>query len=217
MKKILSKINKELIFNIIIVLIVIALYIAVASFIYSDFRERKRKDIANSIIEKIDKQIKELNDAKDLENNLPVKVVPPKEINAEYNGVNYTVIGKIKIDKIGIYDPILKENTKGSLDASAVKIAGPDLNSNGNVVIGGHNYMKGNFFIKINKLRQNDKITITDLSGKSVDYYVYDYNVTSIDDASYLAQPNNEEDKILTLVTCTKGGKQRYYVKAKAK
>lgn len=217
MKKILSKINKELIFNIIIVLIVIALYIAVASFIYSDFRERKRKDIANSIIEKIDKQIKELNDAKDLEKDLPVKVVPPKEISAEYNGVNYTVIGKIKIDKIGIYDPILKENTKGSLDASAVKIAGPDLNSNGNVVIGGHNYMKGNFFIKINKLRQNDKITITDLSGKSVDYYVYDYNVTSIDDASYLAQPNNEEDKILTLVTCTKGGKQRYYVKAKAK
>lgn len=217
MKNILSKINKELIFNTIIVLIVIALYVAVASFIYADFRERKRKDIANSIIEKIDKQIKEINDAKELENDLPVKVVPPKEIIAEYNDVNYTVLGKIKIEKIDIYDPILKENTKGSLDASAVKIAGPDLNSNGNVVIGGHNYMKGNFFIKINKLRENDKITITDLSGKSVDYFVYDYNVTSIEDASYLAQPNNKEDKILTLVTCTKGGKQRYYVKAKAK
>lgn len=207
MKNIFKKLNKEYIFNAFILLIVIGLYICVFLAIYSNFRERKRQEIANNIIEKIDKEIEKQEETNE----------PTTEIKADYNGVEYTVLGKIKIDKINIYDPILKENTKGSYDASAVKMSGPDLNEYGNVSIGGHNYMKGNFFIKINRLIKNDKITITDLTGRSIDYYVYEYNTTSIDDASYLSQPSNKNEKIITLVTCTKGGKQRYYVKAKAK
>ena len=77
--------------------------------------------------------------------------------------------------------------------------------------------MKGNYFIKINRLVKDDVITITDLSGSSVNYYVYEYKITTIDDPSYLTQPENKDEKIITLVTCTKGGKERYYVKAKAK
>ena len=60
-------------------------------------------------------------------------------------------------------------------------------------------------------------VTITDLSGSSVNYYVYEYKTTTIDDPSYLKQPENKDEKIITLVTCTKGGKERYYVKARAK
>lgn len=207
MKKIISKINKEKLFNVIIVLIVIALYVSVALFIYSSFRERKRREISDGIIEKVDEQIEENKDEK----------TPVTEVTATYSGVNYTVLGKIRIKKINIYQPILKENTKKAYDASVVKMSGPDLNTNGNVAVGGHNFMRGNFFIKINRLVNGDKVTITDLSGKSVDYYVYKYGVTTIDDASYLAQPENSDEKIITLVTCTKGGKERYYVKAKAK
>lgn len=210
MKNIIKRINKEIIFNIVIVLIVITLYILVALFIYSDFRERKRKEVANNIIEKIDNKIKE-----NKENNVTDQ--SQTEVIAQYNEINYTVLGKIKIDKINIYEPILKENTKGSYDASVVKMSGPNLNEFGNVAIGGHNYMKGNFFIKINQLKKGDKVTITDLTGKSVNYYVYEYNTVTIDDATYLSQPDNKNDKIVTLVTCTKGGKQRYYVKARAK
>ena len=40
------------------------------------------------------------------------------------------------------YQPILKENTHGALNVSVVKIKGPDLNEEGNVVIAGHNYMR---------------------------------------------------------------------------
>lgn len=207
MKRIISKINKEKLFNAIIILIVIALYVSVFLFIYSNFRERKRQEISDGIIEKVDEQIKE----NEQEEN------PTTEVVATYGGVNYTVLGKIRIKKINIYQPILKENTKKAYDASVVKMSGPDLNTNGNVAIGGHNFMKGNFFIKINRLVNDDKVTITDLSGKSVDYYVYEYGVTTVDDARYLAQPENSEDKVVTLVTCTKGGKERYYVKAKAK
>ena len=207
MKMLKNEKTREKIFNIFIILIVVALYVTTFLFIYSNFRERKRKEISNSIIKKVDKKIDENKD----EN------VPQLEFNTKYNGINYTVLGKISIKKINIYAPILKENTKKAFDASVVKVAGPDLNNKGNVVIGGHNFMRGNFFIKINRLVKNDIITITDLTGKSVKYYVYDYFTTTIDDASYLSKPDNEDEMRITLVTCTKGGKQRYVVKARAK
>lgn len=209
MKNIIKNINKELIFNTIIILIVIALYIVVGLFIYNSFRERKRLEITDNIIDKVDKQIEEIK-----KENINHTII--EEIKVEYNNIEYTVLGKIDIKKINIYEPILKENTKGAYDVSAVKISGPNLNDYGNVAIGAHNYMKGNFFIKINKLVKDDVITITDLTGNSVNYYVYEYGITSIDDVNYLAQPNSKIREI-TLVTCTKGGKERYFVKAKAK
>ncbi len=213
MKKLIAKINKEKVFDVIIVLIVIALYVCVALFIYSNFRERKRKEVKTNIINKVDEQINEIKANQAQEDNGSI----PKQITVTYSGINYTVLGKIRIKKIGIYEPILKENTKEAYDASAVKISGPNLNEKGNVSIGGHNFMRGNFFIKINKLVKDDIVTITDLSGTSINYYVYDSGVTSIDDVSYLAQPTDKNEMIVTLVTCTKGGKQRYFVKAKAK
>lgn len=203
----MKKKTRENIFNVFILFIVIGLYICVGLFIYSSFRERKRQDVANNIIEKVDEQIKENK----------TDETTQTEVKATYNGIKYTVIGKIRIKKINIYQPILKENTKRAYDASVVKMSGPDLNSNGNVAIGGHNFMQGNFFIKINRLVENDVVTITDLTGKKVDYYVYEYGQVTIDDASYLSQPDNENEKIITLVTCTKDGKDRYYVKAKAR
>lgn len=205
-KNILSKINKEKVVNTIIVLVIIALYVAVAMFLYSNFRERKRQELANGIIDKIDDEI-----SKNDEDN------PVTEATVSYGGYKYTVLGKLRIRKINIYQPILKENTAGAYNTALVKMSGPNLNENGNVAIGGHNFMRGNYFIKINRLVNNDVVEITDLTGRTIKYYVYEYGVTSKDDASYLAQPDNENERIVTLVTCTKGGKERYYVKARAK
>ena len=204
-KEFIKKINKEKIFDFIIILIVIGLYIAVAMFIYSNFRERKRQELANGIIDKIDKVIEENKD-----DNVT-------EATVNYGGYKYTVLGKLYIKKINLYQPILKENTAGAYNTALVKMSGPNLNEKGNVAIGGHNYMRGNYFIKINKLVKNDVVTVTDLSGRKVNYYVYEYGIANKDDASYLVQPSNPDDRIVTLVTCTKGGKERYYVKAKAK
>lgn len=196
---------KEKILNFLIILIVVALYVAVFMFIYSNFRERKRQELAGGIIDKIDKVIKE-NDG---------KVMP--EAKVSYGGFKYTILGKLTIKKINIYQPILKENTAGAYNTALVKMAGPNLNENGNVSIGGHNFMRGNYFIKINRLVKNDIVTVTDLSGRKLNYYVYEYGVVDKNLASYLAQPDNKNEKIVTLVTCTKGGKERYYVKARAK
>lgn len=199
----------EKIFDVVIILIVIALYIFAGLFIYSNFRERKRNEVSNKIIDKVDEQIKE-NTSND-------NAATETEAKVSYAGYNYTAIGKIRIKKIGIYQPILKENTRDSYNASVVKMSGPDLNTKGNVAIGGHNFMRGNFFIKINRLVKDDVVEITDLSGKTVKYYVYEYGIVSADEAGYLKQPDNKDDMMITLVTCTKGGKERYIVKAKAR
>lgn len=201
----------EIIFDIIMVMIVIALYFFAGLYLYSNFRERKRNEVSNKIIDRVDEQIKENNNTNNNDN------AKATETKVSYAGYNYTAIGKIRIRKIGIYQPILKENTKDSYNASVVKMSGPDLNTKGNVAIGGHNFMKGNFFIKINRLVKDDIVEITDLFGKTIKYYVYEYGIVSADDASYLKQPDNEDDMIITLVTCTKGGKERYIVKAKAR
>ena len=205
MKKMFSKINKEKVFNALILLVVIGLYIVVALLIYTNFRERKRQEISNGIIDKIDDVIEENEDN------------PVTEATVSYGGFKYTVLGKLRIRKINIYEPILKENTASAYNTALVKMSGPDLNENGNVAIGGHNVMRGNYFIKINRLRENDVVTVTDLTGRSVNYYVYEYCIKSADDASYLAQPDDPNEKIVTLVTCTKGGKERYVVKARAR
>lgn len=198
---------KEKILNYLIILIVIALYVAVFMFIYTNFRERKRMELAGGIIDKIDEIIDENKD----------ESVPVPETNIKYGGFRYTALGKLTIKKINIYQPILKENTAGAYNTALVKMSGPNLNENGNVSIGGHNFMRGNYFIKINRLVKNDVVTVTDLSGRKVNYYVYEYGVVDKNSASYLAQPDNKSEKIVTLVTCTKGGKERYYVKARAK
>ena len=203
-----KKKKMEIIFDILIVIIVILLYVFAAMFLYTNFRERKRKEIANDIIVKIDKQIKQ--------NSTP-NTNEEIKYNTSYNNQKYTILGKIRIRKINIYQPILMENTKDAYNISVVKISGPPLNSYGNVNIGGHNFMKGNFFIKINRLVKDDVVEITDMSGTTVNYYVYEYNTVSANEASYLKQPEKKNVKIVTLVTCTKGGKERYYVKAMAK
>lgn len=196
------------IINAFIILIVICLYATVFMFIYTSFRERKRSEINKGIINKVEEKVKVIKSE---------GASAPSEVNVNYNGFKFTVLGTLTIKKIGFYLPILKENTKDAYNTSVVKMSGPNLNAKGNVAIGGHNYMQQRFFIKINRLVKNDVVTITDLASNSVNYYVYEYGVAGDMDASYLAQPADKNARIVTLVTCTNDGYHRYYVKAIAK
>ena len=164
----MKKIKKEYIFNTLIVIVIILLYVFDGLFLYTNFRERKRKEIVNGILDKVDKKIDDNKNAVD--NNEINESIESNSIDTNYKGYNYTILGKIRIKKINIYQPV-----------------------------------------------KDDVIEITDIFGNTLNYYVYEYGITSIDDASYLKQPDDETVKMLTLVTCTKGGKERYYVKAKVK
>lgn len=191
---------KKKIISIVIIFLVVLLYFFVYSYIYDNFRERKRQEIDKGLVEQIDDIIENNSD----------KV---KEKKVKVNNTKYTVLGKISIKRINFYQSILKENTYKSLNVSVVKIAGPSLNMVGNVVIGGHNYMRKEYFYGIRKLRKGDIVKITDLTGISIYYKVsYGRRTTENDESYFKASKNNTKE--LTLVTCIPKTKDKYYIKA---
>ena len=61
----MKKIKKEYIFNTLIVIVIILLYVFDGLFLYTNFRERKRKEIVNGILDKVDKKIDDNKSAVD--------------------------------------------------------------------------------------------------------------------------------------------------------
>ena len=125
----------------------------------------------------------------------------------------YKVIGKIQIPKINLDTYILEETNTKSLNVSVTKLCGPNINEIGNFCITGHNYNNNKMFGKINKLEKGDKIILTDIYGRNLEYYVYDKFQTNPRDTSCLSQ-DTDYDRELTLITCTIGAINRIIIKA---
>ena len=87
---------------------------------------------------------------------------------------NSFVIGIIEIEKIKLNYPILSTQSKELLEISPCRFAGPLPNNVGNLCIAGHNYADKRFFGRLKELSLNDKISIYDLSGKKLDYIIYE-------------------------------------------
>lgn len=130
---------------------------------------------------------------------------------------NFVMIGYIEIPKISIKYPVLEKETVASLEQS-VAVRYPDnakLNQPGNVVIAGHNYRNGQFFSKLENVVAGDVIKITDVSGKTLIYKVYEKYETTPEDVAYITR-NVGENIEITLVTCTDDSNARIIVKARA-
>jgi|LSQX01.3.fsa_nt_gb LPXTG-site transpeptidase (sortase) family protein len=129
---------------------------------------------------------------------------------------NYKVIGRIKIEKIDIDYPIIDITTSDSLNVSITWFCGSKINRPGNTVLAGHNRNNGSFFGKLNELDTGDIIELQDKSGNILKYEV---------GYTYIVKPDNliplDQDadykKVLTLITCTNHGKDRFIVKAYCK
>ena len=119
-----------------------------------------------------------------------------------------TVIGVIKIDKIGFEGLIYEGTTLKTLD----KGVGRFYNSsylNGNVCLAAHN--SSNYWAKLYTLENGDKITYTSFLGTK-EYKVNSITQISATDWSKLEKTN---ENILTLITCVKGNPtQRLCVQA---
>ena len=70
-------------------------------------------------------------------------------------------------------------------------------------------------FGKLHKLKNGDKAELTDLSGNTLKYQVYNKYVVEPTDTRCTSQLSawNMQKRELTLITCTNGGKQRLVVK----
>ena len=100
------------------------------------------------------------------------------------------------------------------LKISLVKFWGGSPNEVGNYVIVGHNYKNKKMFGKLAGINMGDKVELTDLTGRTLKYEVYDKYKVSPEDTSCTSQKTNGR-KELTLITCSNYGTQRLIVKAR--
>ena len=132
-----------------------------------------------------------------------------------FNEANENIyFGRIVIEKIELDYFVYKECTEELLKILPCKYNGPNLGQSGNICILGHNYLDGNFFSNLNKLDNNDSITLVDLDGKKYVYKIYEKVVI------YENQVNeyinfNTNDRILTLCTCTSDKNKRLIIQAR--
>ena len=136
------------------------------------------------------------------------------------SGYTYVVDAKIQIPKINVEYGIVSGETKSVqeteelLKMSPVKFHGPEPNEVGNYCIVGHNYRNTKFFSKVPTLVNGDIIKITDMTGKTVEYAVYDKYTVVPEDVSCTSQETGGKTEI-TLITCTDDSKLRVIVKAR--
>ena len=136
-------------------------------------------------------------------------------------GYQYKKIGNINIPKINVNYTILdgvtdsEKETEALLKISPTKFWGADPNEIGNFCIVGHNYRNTKFFSKVLNLINGDIIEITDSSGKTLRYSVYNKYEVVPEDLSCTSQLTNGQREI-TLITCTNDSKMRVIVKARA-
>ena len=138
-------------------------------------------------------------------------------IRQYYQG--FVRVGTIRIPRTGINYPILERGTERSLD-TALAVMWPEnpeqrLNNPGNVVIMGHNYRDGRFFSNNFMLREGDRIYVTDNSGRTIAYEVYEIFETTPEDTSYITRNTNGQTEI-TLTTCTDDAVRRTIIQARA-
>jgi len=110
--------------------------------------------------------------------------------------------------------PVFSSTSTELLKVSLNKYWGPNPNKVGNFCIIGHNYNDDRFFGKLHNIEIGHFIHLTDMTGKTLQYKVYDTYTVDPSDTSCTSQLT-DGNKEITLITCTKDFKQRFIVKAR--
>ena len=152
------------------------------------------------------------------EDNSDLSIVKEAEVN-DKNGVKtykgFIVLGTIEIPATGVKYPILEKVTKKSIEVAVAKLYGVEINQPGNCVIIGHNYRNGLFFSNNKKLKNGDKIYITDNDGNKMTYSIYNKFDTTPEDTSFYQRDTGGVPEV-TLSTCTDDTSARTIIEAKA-
>ena len=189
------------IYNIIIALLIIALLI-VGTMIAVKYggNYKNEKEIANSLTS-ISLAIQNNNSINEKTNT-----------NMEFKG--YNVEGIIEIPKINIKYPIIDHTDDETMKVSITKFWGPKVNEIGNYTVAGHNNRDGTMFGKTKRLEIGDIIKMTGLDNQTIEYKIFDIYSIDPNDVSIVnsVDPNTRE---VTLITCTKGHKNRLITKAR--
>ena len=153
----------------------------------------------------------EEDDAQIIETTQPVPEAVEYTTNA---GVKYSVESVLNIPRLGINYPVISEWSDELLKISVNKYWGPKPNEVGNYCIVGHNYKSGKMFGNLPAITKGEIIELTDMTGRTIKYSVYDrYQVTPTDTACTSQLTGGKKE--LTLITCKEYGQERLVVKAR--
>ena len=143
------------------------------------------------------------NSEKEKEEELPTNTTAEetKTTTCIIQDEEYSVVGALNIPSLKIEYPILAETTTELLKISVTKYWGANPNEVGNMVVLGHNYKNNKFFSNLEKIKNGEIIEITDLTGKTLEYEVYDTYVIDPYDNACTSQLTNGEKEV-TLITC---------------
>lgn len=218
-----SKYSKVL--TVILIIVIIGIIGTVGYFVYDLYVVKSKNNKAQEIVDQFsNSSIRREFDSDEDENNgnaenpldsingLEKEQAAGKKTYME----GYEVMGTIEIPKTKIKYPILSEVTKKSLETSVAILYGVGLNQPGNTTIVGHNYRNGLFFSDNKKLSNGDMIKITDQTGTTVTYEIYNMYETSPSDASYM-QRDTAGVREISLSTCTDDSSARLIILAKEK
>lgn len=130
------------------------------------------------------------------------------------SGQEYYTTAIVNIPSIGVNYPVLNTTTDELLKISPCYFWGPKPNEVGNYCIVGHNYRNSKFFSKVPTLENGAIIELTDLTGRTLRYSVYDKYLVDPSNVSCTTQRTNGKKEV-TLITCTNDSSQRVIVKAR--
>ncbi len=209
---------------------VFLVFVLISAYIYAEYDRNKSEQVSQDILANLEFPEEDTTVAK---NNVLVVVLDDDEqeeskdnnqinqnMQTTANGFQYATIGTVNIPKINVTYPIIDgvtdstEETEELLKISPTKFWGPNPNKVGNFCIVGHNYRNTRFFSKVPTLETGDIVQVTDLSGKTIQYKVYNKYQVDPTDVSCTTQLTNGKREV-TLITCTDDSKHRVVVKAR--
>lgn len=210
--------------------------ILISAYIYAEYDRNKSEEVSQEILSNVEvaedntvipddaliilldddvNQIEENNEEQ--EQQIATQNSSQQTRKATVNGETYEQVATINIPKINVNYPILQgdlEQIDTLLKISPCKFWGGEPNEVGNFCIVGHNYRNTKFFSKVPTLAVGDTIDLTDISGRTITYAVYDKYTVDPTDVSCTSQLTNGKKEV-TLITCTDDSKQRVIVKTR--
>lgn len=187
--------------NIFLVILIIAAVVILGMIIFRFSKNNENNKEAIQVVAQIEEEFEKVNNT-------------GMQVETEYKG--YKVVGIIEIPKIDIKYPILNKTNDDAMQYAITKFSGGEINSIGNFVMAGHNYLDGSMFGKVKQLKVGDEIKLTDLYNNTVTYEIFDIYSTDPNDTKIINSVK-ENTKEITLITCTNGHINRLITKAREK
>ena len=189
------------VYNLIIAVLIVALIVVIAMIVIRYGGNYLNEKEVSSSLETIEEELNK-------EETQQSESLP----EVEFKG--YKIEGIIEIPNINIKYPIIDHTNEETMKVSITKFWGPQANEIGNYTVAGHNNKDGTMFGKTKYLQIGDKIKLTNLKNKTIEYEIFKIYSIDPDDVSCVESVENGTREI-TLITCTNGHKNRLVTKAR--